>query len=122
MNGHTAAHHVWCTCAVASYCDSISSDDSELNGSCVGRVWKSIEDEHVTNDSAPSTPFSRNAPPSRVKSKMLEATDSPTELDDIVVDSIILERSADEPSLGTWDLSNWQTLEFTMSNLLVMRE
>ena len=75
MDDHTAAHRFWCTCALASYCDSISSDDSGLDGSCVDRVWESIEDEHVKTDSAPSMPFSHIALPSRVKSKMLEAID-----------------------------------------------
>jgi hypothetical protein len=49
-------------------------------------------------------------------------TDTPRELDEVVVDSKMLGRSEDSPSIGTWDLSSWQTLEFTISDLLVVRE
>lgn len=41
------------------------------------------------------------------------------DLNAIVVDPMILERSDDDLVLGTWDLSNWRTLEFTMRDLLV---
>ena len=60
--------------------------------------------------------------PTRSESDLPEVTDTPTESDDIFMDSMMLERPDDDPSRGTWDLSNWWTLEFTMSDLLLQRE
>jgi hypothetical protein len=123
VNDNTAAHHIWCTCAVDSRWDSISSDDSELEGIYADRAWRSVEIEHVmAGYGTPSTPSFHIHSPSTSEPEVLEQTDTPKELHDILVDSIILERSADVPLLGTWDITNWRTLELTMNDLLVVRK
>jgi len=119
----TAAHHIWCTCAVASYRDSIGSDDSDSDDTCTKRAWRSIEVDHLASvHSVPTTPSSGIASPSTSEPEVLEALDIQEYVNDIVVDPVILERSSDDPSLGMWDLTNWRTLEFTMHDLLVVKE
>jgi len=119
---NTAAHHIWCTRAVASYCDDMDSDDGDLDAPSGRCVRRSIEDEHFTTRyGTPTTPSSSAPSPSTSDSESLEATITETDSDCIVVDSIMLEKSDGASSFGTWDLSNWRTLEFTMSDLLVVR-
>jgi hypothetical protein len=60
-------------------------------------------------------------PPPTNKPELLEAVDPRKHLNDMVVNSVILKRSADAPLLGVWDLTNWRTLEFTMHDLLVVK-
>jgi hypothetical protein len=38
VDDNTAAHHIWCTCAVTSYCFSTSGDDSDSDGACADRA------------------------------------------------------------------------------------
>jgi len=117
----TAAHHIWCTCAIASDCNDISGDDSDSDGTFTSCAWRSIDDEHTTNEyGTPTTPSCSIPPPSTGEWQFSEAKDTQTDSDCMIVDSIMLEKSADDLSLGTWDLSNWRTLEFTMSELLVV--
>jgi hypothetical protein len=69
----------------------------------------------------PSIPPFPTSSPSTSDPDLPELLGTPEELDEIVVDTKMLEMSDDGPSLGVWNLSNWQTLEFTMSDLLIVR-
>lgn len=95
--------------------DSIGSDLDEARGTYTTCPRRSIETEHAATGYTSSATLS--SPPT-IESDLPEVIDTPTDLDDIVVDSMMLQRSDDDPMLGTWDLSNWRTLEFTLSDLL----
>ena len=117
----TAAHHIWCTCAIASDGNDIAGDDSDSDGTFASCGWGSIDDEYTTTEyGTPMTPSCSVSSLLTGESQASEATDTQTDSDCMTVDSIMLEKSADDLSLGTWDLSNWRTLEFTMSELLVV--
>lgn len=102
---------------------SIDSEDGETRCTHAPCPWRSIELENATTRcDIPSMPSIDEISPTRSESDLPEVTDAPTESDDIFMDSMMLERPDDDPSRGTWDLSNWWTLEFTMSDLLLQRE
>lgn len=123
VDGYTAAHHTYHPSAVDSRFDSIASNNGESFEQFPNRVWKPIDYDLATAVySTPSTSSVLVPSPSTSDPDLLEVTDTPRELDEVVVDSKMLERSEDSPSIGTWDLSSWQTLEFTISDLLVVRE
>ena len=119
----TAAYPVICPFAVVTHSDSIGNDNRQSNSQYSKRVWTPREPDNTTNlyDNL-SMPSMQASSPSTCEPDLPEAIDTPTELDGIFVDTRMLERSDDGTSLGTWDLSNWQTLEFTISDLLVLRE
>lgn len=119
----TAANPVLCPFEVVSYHDSIGNDNRELNAQCSKCVWTPREPDYATAlYDTPSNPTVQAPSPSMCEPDLPEAIDTPTELDEIIVDTKMIDRSVDELSLGTWDLSNWQTLEFTISDLLVVRK
>lgn len=122
VDDSTAATPHFRPCAVSSHCDSVGSDNSKWNAQCSKRARKPMESQTATalydNPSMPSVQASSSL---TSESDLPEVTDTPREQDEIVVDSKMLERSNDGPLLGAWDLSNWQALEFTMSDLLVVR-
>jgi hypothetical protein len=98
---------------------SIGSDLDEARGTYTTCPRRSIEIEYAatgyTNIAMQSAILSS---PSTIESDLPEVIDTATDLDDIVLDSMMLQRSDDDPMLGTWDLSNWRTLEVTLSDLL----
>lgn len=124
VDNEDAAQDSAFTNAVSSRCDNIPSDDSVCNGTYSNRTWSPIETQHATTKySILPIPAAYDSSPSTCESDMPEVTDASIELDGIVVDSIMLERSDDDLLLlGTWDLSNWRTLGFTMSDLLLQGE
>lgn len=101
---------------------SIRSEDSEAcdaHSPCPWRIMK-FEDSTSAHNTL-SEPSVHISSPSRSELDLPEGIDIPTELNDIVVDSIVLDKSDDDTSPGTWDLSSWRTLEFTLSDLLMVR-
>ena len=119
-NAVTPASH---SCAVVSHFNSIGSDISEPEVQYSKRDWILREPDVAQSFcDTPSMPSVQASSPSTCESYLPEATETPTDLNEILVDTKMLERSDDGPSLGTWDLSNWQTLEFTINDLLVIRE
>jgi hypothetical protein len=104
---------------------SISSDENELHATYTDHVGSSTE---TGRDAAgKSTPLVLSAYASSPStsgscaSDPPEATDMPADLNAIVIGPMMLERSKEDPILGTWDMSNQRTLEFTMSGLLSAR-
>lgn len=119
----TAVNPTFHPCAVVSHFNRIGSDISESEVQYSKRAWTLREpDVAPALYDIPSMPSVQASSPSTCEPDLPEAIDTPTDLDEIVVDTRMLERSDDGPSLGTWDLSNWQTLELTISDLLVVRE
>ena len=95
---YTAAHHTYHPCAVDYHCDSIFSDNGESAEQCSELVWDPIESGLATTVySTPSIPSVLATSPSTSDSDVPGVTE-------------------------TWDLSIWQTLESTTSDLLVMGE
>jgi len=123
VDDYTAAHPVFRSCTIDSHCNSVGNDNSDSDGQHAKCIWKPSDLEIATAVySTPSVPYVWSSSPSTCEPDLPEAIDTPTDLDEIIVDTKTLEKPSNGPSLGTWDLSNWQTLEFTISDLLVARE
>jgi hypothetical protein len=98
--------------------DSIGSDLDEARGTYTTCPRRSIEIEHAAIGYTTLTmPPANMSSPSTIESDLPEVIDTPTRLDDVVVDSMMLQRSDNDPMLGTWDLSSWRTLEHTLGDL-----
>lgn len=97
----TAANPVICPFAVATHCDSIGNDNRESNSQYSKRVWTPREPDNTTDvyDTV-SMPSMQASSPSTCEPDLPEAIDTPTELDELVVNTKMLERCDDGTSLG----------------------
>lgn len=107
VDDYTAANPVFFPFAAVSHCDNIGNDKRESNAQYSKCLWTPREPDNATAlYDTPSMPSVQASSPSTCEPDLSEAMDTPIGLDEIVVDTKMLEWSDDGPSLGTWDLSN----------------
>jgi hypothetical protein len=124
-DGHTAAHHAWCTCAVAVDSDGSGDDDGVTDEILASAGEMSMDIEPLMSDCdalaaegfcVPSLLTKAPEPP---KTKItLSATD------DFIMDSIMFDTPPNSSLLGAENLDDWQAFgswqafDSTVSDLL----
>lgn len=108
---------VWNPWVVETKDDNFGSDNGRGESSFLCGASAATMPHLESSRSSPTTPSSHSPSPSMDSFDAPEADTTPVDPDDLVVDSIILERPGSLSLLSTWDVNDWQG---TMSDLLAV--